>query len=142
MLKLLIAVDGSDCARRAIDAAARLAKDAQVDAVLLHVREGAATYRGDIAPRDYERALAEAAERQKVLLDEALAHARLAGLSGAIAQGEAGSPEVDIPNVARMRGVDLIVMGTRGLGSLGGLLLGSVAQRVVHHADVPVMLVK
>ena len=44
--------------------------------------------------------------------------------------------------LAAERGVDCIVMGTRGMNALGGLLLGSVAQRVVHLASVPVMLVK
>jgi nucleotide-binding universal stress UspA family protein len=47
-----------------------------------------------------------------------------------------------VVNVAETRGCDLIVMGTRGLGPLRGLLLGSKAQRVVSLAQCPVLLVK
>ena len=141
MLRLVIAVDGSEPSLRAIDAAARLAKETEVEAVLLHVRP-AAGYHGDITPRDYERIGAEERERQTHVLAAALKHARLAGLERAIEQAESGSPDIDIPRVATERQADYIVMGTRGLGSLGGLLLGSVAQRVVHHAPVPVLLVK
>lgn len=141
MLRLVIAVDGSDTAMRAIDTAARLAKHTRVEAVLLNVRPAAA-YHGDLTPREYERIGADERHHQDRVLAKALEHARLAGLPDAVVQAEAGSPEIDVPRVATERGADLIVMGTRGLGSLGGLLLGSVAQRVVHHANVPVLLVK
>ena len=141
MLRLVIAVDGSEPSLRAIDAAARLAKDTDVEAVLLHVRPAAA-YHGDLSPREYERIGAEERDRQARVLESALAHARQVGLERAITQAEAGTPDIDIPRVATERAADVIVMGTRGLGSLGGLLLGSVAQRVVHHAGVPVLLVK
>ncbi|MNU09423.1 Universal stress protein G [compost metagenome] len=39
-------------------------------------------------------------------------------------------------------GCDTVVMGTRGLGSFTGMLLGSVATRVIHEVSVPVLLVK
>lgn len=141
MLRLVIAVDGSEPSLRAIDAAARLAKDAEVEAVLLNVRPGP-SYHGDISPRDYERIGEQERAHQDTVLASALTHARLVGLERAIGQAETGTPEVDVPRVATERQADLIVMGTRGLSSLGGLLLGSVAQRVVHHATVPVLLVK
>ena len=141
MLRLVIAVDGSEPSLRAIDAAARLAKETPVEAVLLNVRPGAA-YHGDISPRDYERIGTQERGHQEKVLDAALKHAQLAGLARAIVQAETGTPEVDVPRVASEREADFIVMGTRGLSSLGGLLLGSVAQRVVHHAHVPVLLVK
>lgn len=53
-----------------------------------------------------------------------------------------GSPAESIIEVAATRQCDLIVMGTRGLGLLRGLLLGSQAQKIINHANCPVLIVK
>ena len=53
-----------------------------------------------------------------------------------------GEPATEIVRVAKSEGVDRIVMGTRGMGALGNLVLGSTANKVVHLAEVPVTLVK
>jgi len=53
-----------------------------------------------------------------------------------------GNPADRIAARARELGCTLIVMGTRGLGALASIVLGSVATRVVHAADCPVTLVK
>jgi len=53
-----------------------------------------------------------------------------------------GSPAEAILDVAGTRQNDLIVMGSRGLGQLSGLLLGSQSQKVVQHAKCPVLIVK
>lgn len=53
-----------------------------------------------------------------------------------------GSPAESIIEVAKTRGCDLIVMGTRGRGLLEGLLLGSQAEKVISHAICPVLVVK
>jgi nucleotide-binding universal stress UspA family protein len=47
-----------------------------------------------------------------------------------------------IISVAEIREADLIIMGTRGLGAVKGLLFGSVASKVSHHAPCPVLLVR
>lgn len=67
---------------------------------------------------------------QDQLLATALTHARASGLQQVVTLGVEGLPATEI------------VMGTHGRNVLGGLLLGSVAQRVVHLAKVPVLLVK
>lgn len=53
-----------------------------------------------------------------------------------------GSPAEAIISVAQTRKSDVIVMGSRGMGKLGGLLLGSTSQNVVSHAPCPVLIVR
>jgi nucleotide-binding universal stress UspA family protein len=53
-----------------------------------------------------------------------------------------GVPSDAIAEEAMRRGAELIVMGTRGHGALGGFALGSVALRVAHRAQAPVLLVQ
>jgi len=49
---------------------------------------------------------------------------------------------VAIAEVAREESVSQIIMGTRGLGGFKGLLLGSVANQVIHLAEAPITLIK
>jgi nucleotide-binding universal stress UspA family protein len=142
MLKMLIAVDGSEHARRAVEAAARLASQLQdVEVVLLNVGD-ALVYYGELPPFDYEAVERAQRAHQERLLEEALVHAHACGLRKASTQSALGVAATEIVRVAEERGVDQIVMGTHGKGALGSLFLGSVAQRVVHLAKVPVLLVK
>lgn len=53
-----------------------------------------------------------------------------------------GTPERVIISQVASRAHDLVVIGSRGLSSFGGLLLGSVSDRVVHQAPCPVLVVK
>lgn len=141
-MKMLVAVDGSDHARRAIATVAKLAPQiiGGVQVVLLHV--GAPmVYYGELPPFDMG-ALEESqrAQRERVLAD-ALAEARAGGLNLLSTQSAIGEPAAEILRVAAEQGVDQIVMGTHGRGALGTLFIGSVAQRVLHGAKLPVLLV-
>jgi nucleotide-binding universal stress UspA family protein len=53
-----------------------------------------------------------------------------------------GEPAEVIVKFAKERGCDEIVMGARGVGSTASMLLGSVATKVIHLSDMPVLLVK
>ena len=53
-----------------------------------------------------------------------------------------GSPAEAIIDVATTRKSDVIVIGSRGHGTLAGLLLGSTSQKVVAHAPCPVLIVR
>jgi nucleotide-binding universal stress UspA family protein len=142
MLKLLIAVDGSLHAQRAIEAVAGLAKEVQaLDAVLLNVRE-APKYYGDLPPLDWDAIEIRLRREQEELLADMLTRARERGLTQARTDTAVGDAAQEIVRAAESHRVDQIVMGTHGRGRLAGLLLGSVAQHVIHLSKWPVLLVK
>ncbi|MDP3251817.1 MAG: universal stress protein [Hydrogenophaga sp.] len=141
MFKVLIGVDGSTHAQHAIGAVARLARDSPAMEVSL-VNVSKLPDHGDLSP-SVMREIEEARHaRQEELLENAVALARANGLVVSGRHGTSGDVVMEIVALARETGADLIVVGTRGMGALGSLVLGSVALGVVHQAQVPVMLVK
>jgi nucleotide-binding universal stress UspA family protein len=143
MMKLLIAIDGSDHARRAIEAAGQLAEARSRRSMRCSFMcAKSPAYYGELPPFDFQSIESGLRQRQAELLES---RARAGPATAACNRDHAGGRR---PGRAgdrapgAERGVDCIVMGTRGMNALGGLLLGSVAQRVVHLASVPVMLVK
>jgi nucleotide-binding universal stress UspA family protein len=112
-----------------------------LEVVLLNVRDGPLYY-GELPPFDYESVERRQIQRQQDLLGGALAEAHRLGLQQVSTRGEQGAAATEIVRVAQELAVDEIVMGTHGRGAVGGLFLGSVAQRVVHLSKVPVLLVK
>jgi len=141
-MKMLVAVDGSDHARRAIATVAKLAPQiiGGVQVVLLHVGVPMVYY-GELPPYDMGALEETQREQRERVLADALAEARAGGLNQLSTQSAVGEPAAEILRVAVEQGVDQIVMGTHGRGALGTLFIGSVAQRVLHGAKLPVLLV-
>jgi len=142
MRRILVAIDGSASALRALDVAvthARLEPAAE-----LHVLTVLPTLSNYTAAEIYvtaERIRQAAVDKAQAVLDEAAKRLQAAGCSYTVEQLE-GDPAETIARRAADLGCESITMGTHGLGSFGILFLGSVAQRVVHHTTVPVTLVK
>jgi nucleotide-binding universal stress UspA family protein len=63
-------------------------------------------------------------------------------LSGCVLEVRIGSPGVEIAEYARSIGAELIVIPSHGYTGLKHLLLGSVAERVLHHATCPVLVLR
>ena len=142
MLKFLIAVDGSEHARHAIEAAARLAHEmTEVQVLLMHVREMPIVY-GDLPAFDYEAVEQSARQHQTQLLAEAQALAIACGLKQVETLAGEGAVAPEIAREAAERAVDQVIIGTHGRNALAGLMMGSVAQRVVHLSELPVLLVR
>ena len=141
-MKVLIPVDGSDAARHAAEHAAHLAPDpGAIDVILLNVRNGP-EYHGELAPLDYQALDRAQREAQQQLLAKAFDHAQRTGLTRVSIDAAQGMAADEIVRVAQEKGVDQIVMGTHGRSAVGRFFLGSVAQRVINLAPMPVTVVK
>jgi nucleotide-binding universal stress UspA family protein len=142
MFKVLIAVDGSDPSGRAIEAVGRLARGStRLEVILLHVRGIVSLAAGELA-LDVESDSPAARSHQAHVLDQASTQARCQGLHVRGVQPAAGMAAQEIVRAASAAGVDTIVMGAHGRKGNSHYLLGSVAQKVLHLANVPVMLVR
>lgn len=174
--RILVALDGSDHASRALDLASAIAQRFGAGLEVVHVvsrkplseaeRHMAAVEfhteitRGfDPTPlidaRNDSRILSQRLAEQAAetgrrfrwtmgehMLESAEARAREAGVPTVTKHIEEGDPADVILRLVGTGAMDLVVMGRRGLGDLGGLLLGSVSHKVSHLADCPCLTVK
>ena len=142
MRRILVAIDGSETALRALDFAVQQARCAPpAELQVLNVQPLLSNYTAAEIYVTAERIHQVAAERARAILDAAAEQLRNAGCDFKLEQTE-GDPAETIANRATELDCESITMGTHGLTSLGILFLGSVAQKVVHYATVPVTLVK
>ncbi len=142
MLKILIAVDGSEHANRAIEAVGKMAKSSlALQATLVCVSPEPIFY-GNYTVATIEKIGEDQKRQQDDILNKAHTLARSQGISFDEPVRTYGVIANEIVRIAKAREVDQIAMGTRGMGAIGSVLLGSVAQRVIHQSPVPVLLVK
>jgi nucleotide-binding universal stress UspA family protein len=136
--RILLATDGSPDAGQALEYARGLALRDNAQVFVVHAFEPVPGYLGD-PWRD--RAAARHVSAGQEVADKAARDLREAGID-VIVEVLEGPPADAILKVAHVRECDLIVMGSRGFGSLASLLLGSVSHRVLAHVRVPVMIVR
>ncbi len=138
--KVLIPVDGSPASLRAVDFAIEMAsQNPGSSLVLLNVQNIAAmALAGEAIAGDLQEAASQASGEA---LNKALEKLEAAGIAfkTLVRMGQAAET---IAQVAREEDIQHIAMGTRGLGLIQGLLLGSVAMKVIHLAQVPITLIK
>ena len=142
-MKVLVPVDGSPASIRAVKYAIRLANSGRRPAlVLVNVQNLVTLGLGDIAatmPIDWQEKVAADLSRQQ--LRKAIAVCRATKVPFETV-AESGAIAETIARVGRQTKADHIVMGTRGLGGVRGLLLGSTTTGVVHLTTLPVTLIK
>ena len=136
---ILLAVDGSAHALRAAHLAGDLARAMNAKTLRIVVAyEGIPAYLGE---PNLQSAIVSRLEEAQEILQKA---EEAAGKIPAEIHTELieGSPAEAIIEVAKTRESNVIVMGSRGMGTLTGLVLGSTSQKVVSHAPCPVLIVR
>jgi nucleotide-binding universal stress UspA family protein len=139
-MKVLVAVDGSECSRRVVDYLATqpwpgLGDGLSVFTVVLPVPHRAAAFAGPELVHQYYADDAEQALRP--------VRERLAAWPAAIEYSHVvGHPAEAIVHKAQAGHVDLIVMGSHGHSPVANVVLGSVATRVLAGCTIPVLLIR
>jgi nucleotide-binding universal stress UspA family protein len=142
--RILAAIDGSRCARRALDEAMRLAKASGGSVVAVCVIEGPAQHVdvGTVFGEDVRPTAA--AEAANAALEEAQQLFRDRHVTGSVRALDAYGESVGevLMRAAVETEAEVIVMGTHGRRGLRRMLLGSIAESVLRIADRPVLLVR
>lgn len=142
--RILVPVDGSEASVRALREAAALAHALGSELVLLHVVDTYQLLLAKATQAGFDEAREALLARGKALLHTCGKQAEQAGVASETVLREVMSSRVAgaIVDEATRHHCDLIVMGTHGRNGRTRLLLGSDAERVVHAALVPVLLVQ
>lgn len=134
--KILLATDGSEDAVRATEAASDLAGKSGSELHVVHVwHDVPSPYRRDFVRRGLRR-------QGQEILDEQVQKIESAGGTVAQAHCREGRTSEEVIELSEELEVGLLIVGSRGLGTVQRILLGSHSEEIVHHAHVPVLVVR
>jgi nucleotide-binding universal stress UspA family protein len=141
--KILVPTDFSSTSEVALKYARAFAQEFNASLDVLHVLEDPLVYPATMewypTPTVNYRAEMEKAARER--LDGLIPEDERTELRAQLVT-RWGSPFVEIVRYAKSENIDLIVMGSLGLGPIGHMLMGSVAEKVVRRAPCPVLVVR
>jgi len=135
--RLLVAIDRSDVSERVIATAKELAERTGAEVWVLHLREREALGRTRVDEPDTGDEAREAVSRSVTELQSGGIKAH-----GTVRDTVFGQAARDIVADADEVDAGVIVMGSRGRGDLAGFVLGSVAHKVIHLSNRPVLVVR
>lgn len=147
-MKILLAIDGSKYSQWAIDLLLALPLAESPDVTVMHVVEGGPVVHALIAPSEkpeYNRTLQKHMDRNLAKAQQLVARsvdrlrARWRKVRAVVEKGLAAET---IIRRAQRNKVDLIILGSRGLGHVSTFLMGSVSRKVITHAPCSVLVVK
>jgi nucleotide-binding universal stress UspA family protein len=132
---VVLGLDGSDSSDHALEHATMLAKEHGSSVKVVHVIEIVAGRGGGLLHLDEDELKARVTRQVKDLVD--------AGVDAELEfhAAMAGGPAHVISDVAARSNADLIITGTRGHTAAAGILLGSVAHRLLHISRCPLLII-
>lgn len=132
---IVLAIDGSESSDLAVAAAADLARESSGRIVAVHIKEMVAGRFAGPAHVDEDDLQAKIRRQVKELADSGL------DITLEMHSTMTGGPAPAVGETATREHADVIVAGTRGHTALAGVIVGSVAQRLLHVAPCPVLVV-
>jgi len=136
---LLVASDGSDESRLAIDRAVRLARQDDAALHLVHVGLLSQWVQPDtLSSQQYGRIKQEAQDR----LEAEVAYAEDVGGTVTEAHRRMGQADSEIIELAEEINADLVLLGSRGQNTIERIVLGSDSENIVRYAPCSVMVVR
>ena len=136
--KIILAVDGSECAGRALEMAASLARKDEAAITVVNAYPQVSLLVGEAKYKSRVEVYIGLSEE---LVEKAKQELCAQGVTSIEKKVLESPASIAIINAATERNADLIVMGSRGRTPVKGLLLGSVSQRVIGMAPCPVLIV-
>ena len=149
--KILVATDSSPASNRAVEMAAQMAEQYDAELHIIHViRDMQIPFEiKEIPELEFNKFEAFSDAREEVMrkvaesvLRTAKEKAEKAGAEKVETAIGTGDPATSILDFARRRKVDMIVIGTRGLGKLKGTILGSVSRKITNNAETSCLIVR
>ena len=149
--KILVATDASAASNRALKMAAQLAEQHNAELFIVHViRDMQIPFEIKEIPELESQQIESFSEaREKIMrkiaenvLKVAREKVEKAGVNKVQTTIGTGDPATSILDFAKRREVDMIVIGTRGLGKLKGTILGSVSRKVTNNAETSCLIVR
>jgi nucleotide-binding universal stress UspA family protein len=138
-MRILVALDGSQGSRKALRFALKLAKDSGYSISLLHVVPKLPTTKEEVI-RLIKEEIGSPEEAGERYLEEAKQIAEEEGVQVREVILKEGNPVEEI--LKAEKGYDLVVVGSRGMGKVDRLLLGSVSSKLVVASSKPVLVVR
>jgi len=133
---VVVAVDGSPSSERALEYGVQIARENSSHLVLAHVTELVAGRSASPVRIGEQQLVEQLSARAAALSKDGTPGAEFKSTTAAL-----GGPAHAIAEIAEEAGADLLITGTRGHTGLTGLVVGGVAQRILHLAPCPVLIV-
>jgi nucleotide-binding universal stress UspA family protein len=131
--RILLPTDGSEDAIRATEAASDLAKESDAELHVVHVWHDVRGFAHDFVKRELRR-------QGQEILDQQVERIKASGGEVEKAYLRKGRTSNEVIALCKEIDAGLLVVGSRGLGTVRRILMGSQSEEIVHHAQIPVLV--
>ncbi|KDR96267.1 Nucleotide-binding universal stress protein, UspA family [Peptoclostridium litorale DSM 5388] len=141
MKKILLPVDGSEFCTKAYDMAKDFAKKFGAEIAVIHVENIESSFSYAYTTTNFQSIDAYIKEKSEEIIEKAKKHFEGEDFKVTF-ETTTGDPASEIIDYAEKENCDLILICTHGMSTTRRFLIGSVANKVVHHATVPVFVIR